>query len=127
MSIWQSLEFPFELASCRALLGFACRDVGDEDTARLELDAARSLCQRLGADFDTTMARTRAAPPTVQLTARELEVLRLVATGATNRAIADQLGLSEKTIARHLRNILTKLGLRSRAAATAYAYQQKLI
>jgi DNA-binding CsgD family transcriptional regulator len=130
MSIWQSLEFPYELARCRALLGLACRDVGDEDTARLEIAAARTLCQRLGADVDTAMTRTRtgpAAPATVQLTARELDVLRLVATGATNRAIADQLGLSEKTIARHLSNILTKLGLRSRAAATAYAYQQKLM
>jgi DNA-binding NarL/FixJ family response regulator len=61
------------------------------------------------------------------LTAREVEVLRLVAAGKTNRTIAADLVLSEKTVARHLSNIFTKLGLSTRAAATAYAYEHDLV
>ena len=62
-----------------------------------------------------------------QLTARELEVLRLVASGRTNRAIAAKLFLSEKTVDRHLSNIFDKLDVSSRAAATAFAYTHKLV
>jgi DNA-binding NarL/FixJ family response regulator len=72
----------------------------------------------------TTKGGSAGASP---LTARELEVLGLVATGKTNRAIADALRLSEKTVARHISNIFTKLGLSSRSAATAYAYRNGLV
>jgi DNA-binding CsgD family transcriptional regulator len=128
---WQALEVPYEAARVRVLIGLACRDLGDEDTAELELDAARRAFQQLGAA--PALARVdelcRETPPSAagNLTQRELEVLRLVAAGKTNRAIAADLVLSEKTVARHLSNIFTKLGLSSRAAATAYAYEHGLI
>jgi DNA-binding NarL/FixJ family response regulator len=97
----------------------------------MELDAARRVFVDLGAAPDVaavdSLARSWSAPTPGGLTARELEVLRLVASGRTNRAIASDLVLSEKTVARHVANIFTKLGLSSRAAATAYAYEQGLV
>jgi len=89
------------------------------------------MFERLGASNDIARleqsARRDSSRAPTRLTARELEVLGLVATGKTNRAIADALGLSEKTVARHVANIFTKLGLTSRAAATAYAYRNRLV
>jgi DNA-binding NarL/FixJ family response regulator len=96
----------------------------------VEFEAARRVFQELGAGVDLARAQalSRYAPePAGGLTARELQVLRLVATGKTNRLIAADLFLSEKTVARHLSNIFTKLGLSSRAAATAYAYEHDLV
>jgi DNA-binding NarL/FixJ family response regulator len=96
----------------------------------VELESARVVFERLGAAPDllmvTRLAR-RAAPSAHGLTAREVEVLRLVATGRTNRAIAGELRISEKTVARHLSNIFTKLDLSSRSAATAYAFRHHLL
>jgi DNA-binding NarL/FixJ family response regulator len=114
------------------LTGLACRALGDSASADRELDAARQVFQSLGAAPDLARVRellSRAEGPKVAggLTHREIEVLRLVATGRTNRAIADELDISEKTVARHLSNIFTKLDISSRAAATAYAYQHNLI
>jgi DNA-binding NarL/FixJ family response regulator len=113
------------------LVGLACRALGDEDTAEMELDAARWVFEQLGAATDvarvTALSRRPAAVSPGGLTLREVQVLRLVATGATNRAIAGELFLSEKTVARHVANIFTKLDLSSRAAATAYAYEQHLV
>ena len=127
-AIWRKLGVPYGLARCRTLVGLACRELGDEDTARLELDAAESLYRRLGAAVVNDLGATTATVATSgRLTRREVDVLRLVAGGLTNRAVAAELGLSEKTIARHMSNILTKLGLRSRSAATAYAYQHRLV
>jgi len=129
--IWRDLEAPYEEARTRALIALASRALGDDDTADFELDAARGTFQRLGAVTDVArldeLGGSRSAKAPTRLTTRELEVLRLVATGQTNRAIADALGLSEKTVARHVANIFTKLGLTSRAAATAYAYRNRLI
>jgi DNA-binding NarL/FixJ family response regulator len=128
---WQQLEAPYEAARVRALIGLACRELGDEDTGRMELDAARRALHELGAapELDRVKDLFRAEAPKAAggLTAREVEVLRLVAAGRTNRAIADQLVISEKTVARHVSNIFTKLGLSSRSAATAYAYQHDLV
>ena len=128
---WQALEVPYEAARVRVLIGLACRRLGDEDTAEMELDAARWIFEDLGASHDVArtqaLSATTAAKPPGPLTARELEVLRLVATGKTNRAIAAELFLSEKTVARHVSNIFGKLGLSSRAAATAYAYEHDLV
>jgi DNA-binding CsgD family transcriptional regulator len=128
---WQELEVPYEAARVRVLIGLACQQLGDEDTAEMELDAARWVFQQLGAvpDLARAQALARKAParPAGGLTARELEVLRLVAAGKTNRVIAADLFLSEKTVARHVSNIFTKLDLSSRAAATAYAYEHDLI
>lgn len=127
---WRELEAPYEAARVRVLVGFACRAQGDEDTAKMELDAARQVFQQLGAapDLARVKALSRTAAPRAAggLTAREVQVLRLVAAGKTNRAIAHELAISEKTVARHVSNIFTKLGLSTRAAATAYAYRHGL-
>jgi len=128
---WHELEAPYEAARVRLQMARACSQLGDHDTAEMELDAARSVFEQLDAAPALEHARElmgRAAPPaTGGLTPREVEVLRLVATGATNREIADSLVISDKTVARHLSNMFTKLGLSSRAAATAYAYEHDLV
>jgi DNA-binding NarL/FixJ family response regulator len=128
---WRQLDVPYEAARARVLTGLAHRGLGDEDTAAMELDAARHAFAELGAAPDLrrmeALARSAEAPSPGNLTAREVEVLRLVATGRTNRGIAERLGISEKTVARHVSNIFTKLGLSSRAAATAYAYQHDML
>jgi len=134
--LWWDLEAPYEDARSGVLVAMASRKVGDAETADLELASARRTFERLGAALDVARVDelTKAVAPkgtspkaAGQLTGRELEVLRLVATGKTNRAIADALRLSEKTVARHVSNIFTKLGLSSRAAATAYAYRNRLL
>jgi DNA-binding CsgD family transcriptional regulator len=126
---WQELGVPYEAARARLLIGLACRELDDEEAAAMELDAARREFGRLGAapDLARTQELTRSTAAVHGLTARELEVLRLVATGKTNRMIAADLFLSEKTVARHVSNMLAKLGLPSRAAATAYAYEHDLL
>jgi DNA-binding CsgD family transcriptional regulator len=131
VQVWQRNEAPYMISRARALAGLACRALGDEEGARLELDAARLGFERLGAAPDLArldaVAIGAAAARPHRLTARELQVLRLVATGKTNKAIATDLFLSEKTIDRHVSNIFTKLEVASRAAATARAYEYKLI
>jgi DNA-binding CsgD family transcriptional regulator len=128
---WQLLEAPYAEARVRMLIGVACRLLGDEETATLEFGAARAVFQQLGAEPDLAgldVLENREAPTQRQpLTTRELQVLRLVATGKTNKAIAKMLSLSERTIDRHVGNILTKLDVPSRSAATAYAYRYKLL
>jgi len=126
-SDWQELEAPYEGARVRVLLSLACRRLGDEETARMELDAARRVFQRLGAAGEVARLAEQPRAPAGGLTAREVQVLREVAAGKTNRAIAADLFLSEKTVARHVSNILGKLGLASRSAATAYAYENGLV
>ena len=128
---WQELEVPYEAARARLLIGLACRRLGDEEAAAMEFDAARWSFAELGAAPDLARVQefthSATAAPAHGLTARELEVLRLVATGKTNRMIAADLFLSERTVARHVSNIFGKLGLSSRAAATAYAYERELV
>ena len=127
---WQALGAPYESARTRVEIGRADRALGDLDGAVLELTAARDEFERLGATPDAARARRLAEPsPAVAaggLTAREVEVLALVATGRTNREIAADLVISDKTVARHLSNIFAKLGVSSRSAATAYAYEHDL-
>ncbi|HEX2126957.1 MAG TPA: LuxR C-terminal-related transcriptional regulator [Thermoleophilaceae bacterium] len=129
--LWDELDVPYEAARMRVLVGLACRALGDEDTAALELEAARGAFTRLRAAPDLARIDSLSAgADSVDdhgLTPRELEVLRFVAAGKTNRAIAADLVLSERTVDRHVSNILTKLGVSSRAAATAYAYQHELV
>jgi DNA-binding CsgD family transcriptional regulator len=129
--VWQDLEVPYEVARVRVHLGLACRALGDDDTAALELEAARGVFAQLGAAPDLarveSLARRSASVDAHGLTPRELQVLRLVAAGETNRAIATDLVLSERTVDRHVSNIFTKLGVSSRAAATAYAYKHRLV
>lgn len=148
-AVWQQLEAPYLAARLRVLIGLACSALGDRDGAELERGAARGVFEKLGAARDLALldevvaaerAAPRSAPPTApgrgaepapaggqRLSARELEVLRLLATGQTNREIAKALFLSEKTVDRHVSNIFTKLDVRTRAAATAYAYQHAMV
>jgi DNA-binding CsgD family transcriptional regulator len=123
---WQQVGAPYIAARVRMLLGQACRTLGDEDGAALELAAAQSVFERLQAATDLARLSSRPARPD-GLTERELEVLRLVAKGLTNKAIAGSLHVSDKTVDRHLSNIFSKIGVSTRAAATAYAYEQRLI
>jgi DNA-binding CsgD family transcriptional regulator len=128
---WQKLEAPYEAARVRVLIGLACREIGDDDGAEMELDAARWVFERLGAAPDLArieqFSRTAAADHVGGLTGREMEVLALIAAGQTNREIATALVLSEHTVRRHVQNIFAKLGVSSRAAATAYAFRHELI
>lgn len=128
---WAEVGAPYQTARVRVLIALANRALGDEEMAMLELAAARDAFERLGARPDvarvTQLCEVRAARGSDVLTARESQVLALIATGKTNRAIAQALEISEKTVARHVSNIFTKLSLSSRAAATAYAYKHDLV
>jgi DNA-binding CsgD family transcriptional regulator len=134
--VWERVGAQYLSARIRLLLARAFRMLGDQDGATLELDAARKIFVQLGAAPDiraaeqmVTHATTAAEPATDThgLSPRELEVLRLVASGKTNKTIAGELFLSEKTVDRHVSNILSKLNVSSRATATAWAYQHHLI
>ena len=130
-SVWQDVEAPYAAARARVLTGLACCALGDNDGAEMEFGAAKAAFERLGAAPDLVRVRglvqsARSGRPN-GLTAREFQVLRLIAAGKTNKAIATELFLSEKTINRHVSNIFDKLDVHSRAAGTAYAYEHKLI
>jgi DNA-binding NarL/FixJ family response regulator len=124
---WLELDAPYEVARTRALAARACAALGDEESASLELEAARDLFRELGAAPDLARLAGAAERAPHGLSRRELEVLRLVATGKSNREIAGTLVISEHTVARHLQNIYAKLGLSSRAAATAFAFERDLV
>ena len=130
-TVWCELGVPYEAARVRVLIGRACQELGDKHSALVEFTAARQAFQQLGAIHDLALidsllpkAAGQAEGP---LSARELQVLRLVASGKSNREIGQRLFISEKTVARHLSNIFTKLDLNSRTAATAYAYDHSLV
>lgn len=126
---WTELDAPYELAVARSLAGQACRLTGDEDGAARAFETAEAIFDRLGAAADAQLIRGLRGRATLPggLSAREVEVLRLVASGLTNRRMAAELILSEKTIARHVSNIFTKIDVRSRAAATAWAFEHDLM
>jgi DNA-binding NarL/FixJ family response regulator len=126
---WRALQLPYEEATARLLIGTTQRMLGDEDGGRIEIDAARAGFDRLGAAADARHAALlqRGRAPQRVLTDREVQVLRLVAAGRRNRDIADALHLSEHTVARHMQNLMAKLGVSSRAAATSAAIQQGLL
>jgi len=126
---WRGFQARYDGARTRVVVGLARRQLGDDDTAQLELDGARNVFVELGALPDVALLDRMAgfAREDGGLSPRELEVLRLLATGRTNRAIADQLVLSERTVDRHVSNIFAKLGVSSRSAATAYAYENNLV
>jgi len=125
------LDVPYDAARTRVLIGLACHALRDAETTRLELAAARAVFERLRARGD--LARIdRVNPPSTstagkKLSPRERQVLRLIADGCTNKAIATRLSVSERTVDRHVSNILVKLDVPSRAAAIAFAYEHKII
>lgn len=128
--VWQQLGAPYEVARSRELVGLACRALGDEEAAKLELEAAHVTFEELRASPDAArvageIGSRRAAAH--GLTARELEVLRLVAAGSSNRQIAERLVISEHTVARHLQNIFAKLDVSSRTAAASFAFEHELV
>ncbi|MEJ7561410.1 MAG: LuxR C-terminal-related transcriptional regulator [Ilumatobacteraceae bacterium] len=130
-SVWRDVDAPYEASRTRVLIGLACRALGDEESAAIELDDARDVFERLGArpDVETIeRLRTSVRPEWPGgLSPREVEVLGLLARGLTNREIGADLVISERTVARHLSNIFAKIGVATRSAATAYAYEQHLV
>ncbi|MEX0648144.1 MAG: response regulator transcription factor [Balneolaceae bacterium] len=131
LGILKTMDSSYEAARTQVLIGLACRKLEDENTTTMEFDAARKVFQQLGAipdqlKVDSLLQRTQSAE-TSGLTSREREVLRILATGKTNKDIAGDLFISERTVDRHVSNILAKLNVSSRAAATAFAYKNNLI
>jgi len=128
-SIWYELDAPYDLACVRVAVGQALLELGDADSAALEFDAALRTFRELGAEPDIRRTERLSARPASLpggLSGREAEVLGLVAGGHTNRAIASALGISERTVDRHVSNIFVKLGVTSRAAATAFAVEHDI-
>ena len=123
---WCELDVPYEAARTRVLIGLACRALHDEDSAGMELDAARRAFVQLGAGPDTARVQaligSAGTGHAAGLSPRELDVLRLVAAGKSNQLIAAELVISERTVERHMSNIFGKLGVGSRTAAAAYAF-----
>ncbi len=125
---WQELQVPYEVATASTLLGQAEREMGNEVAAQESFAKARLLFEQIGARLDAgDIERPPRSEAPGGLTERELEVLGLVAAGRANKEIAVQLRLSPKTVSRHLTNIFNKIGVTSRSAATAFAFEQHLV
>jgi DNA-binding CsgD family transcriptional regulator len=131
LEAWQVLAAPYEVARTRVLLAQACRALGDDDTCALELDASLAAFTELGATPDVRRVEKllggRNRHGSHGLSARELQVLQLIAAGKSNRDIAAVLVVSEHTVARHVQNIFGKLRVSSRTAATAFAFEHDLV
>ena len=131
VDLWLTLDVPYEAATARLLLGQSCRHAGDENGARVSLSAAVRVFDELGATLDARHTRAVSEQAIAGslprgLTAREVEVLALVARGGTNKEIAAELDVSIKTVARHLENIFIKIGVSNRSGATAFAHANGL-
>jgi DNA-binding NarL/FixJ family response regulator len=130
-TLFNNIEATYESAKNRVLIGRACEKLGDKDTAEMELEAARETFEKLGAKPDLSnvdsLTQNVSSGYPHGLTPREQEVLLFLTTGKTNKEIAAALFISERTVDRHVSNILAKLNVSSRAAATAYAYEHNLV
>jgi DNA-binding NarL/FixJ family response regulator len=128
---WHAIDASYQAARVRVLIALACRGLGDEDAAAIELEGAAKVFSELGAAPDLARVRRAFGPRPGgggdQLTGRQVEVLRLLAAGRTNREIAGKLVISERTVDRHVSNLFSKLDVQSRSAATAYAYEHNLL
>jgi DNA-binding NarL/FixJ family response regulator len=128
---WHAIDASYQAARVRFLIALACRELGDEDAAAIELEGAAKVFSELGAAPDLARVRrafgSRPGAGGAQLTGREVEVLRLLAAGQTNRDIARELVISERTVDRHVSNLFSKLDVQSRSAATAYAYEHDIV
>src|SRR5690606_34005394 len=126
---WLELAAPYEAARARSSLASACRLLGDEEGAELEFTAAALAFEELGAGPDLIRLASLQGSGSggSLLTGRELEVLRILAAGATNRSIGEQLAISERTVDRHVSNIFDKLGVTSRTEAAASAVRKGLV
>jgi DNA-binding CsgD family transcriptional regulator len=128
---WREIDAPHAVATLSVSIALACRLIGDEEAANFELESARTIFARLGAGPDLRRVETLVHPShpvdSHGLSAREIQVLRLIAAGKTNHAIAGELFLSERTVHRHVSNIFDKLGVRSRTAAASYGIQHHIV
>jgi DNA-binding CsgD family transcriptional regulator len=129
LALWKALGVPYEVASTATLLGHALRQGGDDEAARASFTAAGALFEEIGARLDARLTRDfhSVARAPAGLTAREVDVLQLLAAGHTNKDIASHLFLSQKTVSRHLSNIFAKLGVSSRSGATAFAFEHHVV
>ncbi len=128
LDAWMALAAPYPAARIRVAIAEACEALGDAEGARMQRDSARRVFEQLDAAPDlAALGGGRPRKADGNLSPRELEVLRAAATGRTNKEIGARLGLSTRTVDRHVSNILTKLEVPSRAAATSYAYEHGLI
>ena len=127
--IWQRLASPYQAARTRRMLGEAQLSLGETAAARADIAAAQEVFVRLGAEPDAALAAALLANDrdTGGLTAREVEVLALVAEGETNRQIAASLAISQHTVARHLSNIFDKTGTSNRTEASIHAQKAGLV
>jgi ATP/maltotriose-dependent transcriptional regulator MalT len=129
--IWRELEMPYDEARTHVLMAAVCERRSDVEGQRLEVEAAQRLFKQLEIEFSGphpgAPPKPVAAGHAGALSEREMQVLRLLASGKTNRAIAEELFISEKTVARHVSNIFDKLGVSTRSAATAWAYQRHFV
>lgn len=130
-SAWEGIGAPYEAARARVLVALAHREIGDEDAARSELETALRAFERLGAEPEAArteaLLRRRDSGGVHGLSPREVEVLREVAAGKTNRAIGEALSISERTVERHVSNIFHKLHVSTRTAAAAWAFEHDLV
>jgi DNA-binding NarL/FixJ family response regulator len=128
--VWRHFALPFEETQARVLVATCCRMLGDDATAALELEAACELLAGLEAKPALEQARFALGPTgrsAYGLTRRELEVLELLASGLTNPTIAERLHVTTRTVDTHVSRILRKLGVPTRAAATAFAHRHGLV
>jgi ATP/maltotriose-dependent transcriptional regulator MalT len=120
---YRTQRWRFEMAEVYEWMALAHRGLGLDDLAAADVSTAENVYRQLGVKPSGVCERGALGG----LTRRELEVLRAIAGGATNRQVAQQISISEMTVRRHLANVYAKLGVSSRTAAVAWAYQNYVV